>query len=89
MSAQPDSVISLCSPGVHVAFCLDASSSAVLTVVRADERLQSWWAGRETLNAAQARYTAAGLSPCEVPAVLQEVIDRRWPEVVHLRSDFA
>lgn len=90
MNSEPESVINLSSETVHVIFCLDTESSAVLTVVRSGERVQSWWSGRDSVQGMVDRYRQNGLTETDlVPPELQVVIARRWPEVCGLRPEYA
>ncbi|RYF03326.1 MAG: hypothetical protein EOO77_31255 [Oxalobacteraceae bacterium] len=82
-------VISMSNHDKAVAFCVDDQSGAVLTVILARERLKSWWIGKGTLDESRARYSAEGLSDCEVPVPLQDVIDRRWTEIDMVRPTFS
>jgi hypothetical protein len=89
MSYEPESTINLSSDAVHVIFCLDTESQAVLTVVRSGERIQSWWSGRDSLGKMIDRYRENGLTETVVvPAELRVVILRRWVEVDALRCEY-
>jgi hypothetical protein len=89
MNSKPESVINLSGPDDHVLFCMDTDSSAVLTVIRSRERVQSWWSGNSTIAESVRGYREKGLSDSVViPQELQVVVDRRWPEIEAIRCEY-
>ncbi|RYD39472.1 MAG: hypothetical protein EOP83_36725 [Verrucomicrobiaceae bacterium] len=89
MNSQPDSIINLSGPEDHVLFCLDTASSAVLTVIRSKERVQSWWSGNTAIPDSVERYRGQGLADSTtIPPEMQVVVDRRWPEIVEIRCEY-
>lgn len=89
MNSKPESIVNLSGPDDHVLFCLDTASSAVLTVIRSRERVQSWWSGNSTIVESVRGYRDKGLVDAQViPPELQVVVDRRWPEIESIRCEY-